>query len=79
MTVCWKKAEAEAGAIIVAAATSGIKNLALMAGDCRRAPGYESHCKRRFSMQDFRSTARRRRRGRLGQELAQAASERPGT
>lgn len=38
MIVCWKKAEAEAGAIIVAAATSGIKNLALMAGDCRREP-----------------------------------------
>ena len=82
MIVCWKKAEAEAGAIIVAAATSGIKNLALMAGDCRREPRLARHLQATFQHARFSSfvpTARiRRRRGRLGQELAQAASELPG-
>ena len=53
--VCWKKAEAEAGAISVAAATSGIKNLALMAGDCRRQLPSARHLQATFHHARFSS------------------------
>ena len=62
--VCWKKAEAEAGAISVAAATSEINNLALIAGDCRPQPAVRRHVQATFQHARFSSltaTARNRR------------------